>query len=101
MQLTGHRISDSILSKATTLSDLYTVLITPEPPAKLARTPELQLLQQGAPNVQVHSKRQTPIHKERAIGRWKVIEEELIARDLPVTGSRWQDAKPRLGVDGQ
>jgi hypothetical protein len=34
------------------------------------------------------------IDKEKAVGRWKVIEEELMKRDLPVTGSRWQGAKP-------
>jgi len=41
----------------------------------------------------VHDHRQTPIHKHKEVGRWKVIEEELINRGLPVTGSRWQGAK--------
>ncbi len=47
----------------------------------------------------VHKSRQTPIDKDRAVGRWKLIEDELTARDLPVTGSRFVGAKPRLGVE--
>jgi hypothetical protein len=37
-------------------------------------------------NVKVHERRVGPIDKEVAVGRWKVIEEELKKRDLPVTG---------------
>lgn len=40
------------------------------------------------PNVKIFDKRQTPIHREIEVGRWKVIEEELTVRGLPVTGSR-------------
>jgi len=39
------------------------------------------------PNVSVFAKRVTPIHKEKSIGRWKLIEKELEARELPVTGN--------------
>jgi len=56
----------------------------------------MQKLKVSVPNVSVYSKRQTPIDKEQQIGRWKIIEEELIRRDLPVTGSRWQNAKVRV-----
>lgn len=38
-------------------------------------------------NVKLHGRRQTPIDKETAVGRWKVIEEELRLRGLPVTGT--------------
>lgn len=38
------------------------------------------------PNVTVHNKRQTPVDKEMAVGRWKVIEEELVQRGLPIVG---------------
>jgi len=75
---------------------LYNVYKAKEKPKKLAQTPQLQKLKVNVPNVSVHSRRQTPIDKERQIGRWKVIEEELIKRDLPVTGSRWQNAKARV-----
>ena len=43
------------------------------------------------PNVKIMGKRQTPVHKEKAIGRWKVIEKELQSRGLPVPG--WAPAK--------
>lgn len=41
----------------------------------------------GLPNVKVYSRRVTPIDKEVWVGRWKVIEAELIKRGLPVTGT--------------
>lgn len=96
MQLTGHRIPDPVISNANTLRDLYSSLKVKEKPKKLAHTEQLKQLDLQAPNVRVHTKRETPIHKEKRIGRWKIIEEELIARDLPVTGSRWQDSKPTV-----
>lgn len=99
MQLTGHRIGDPTISSANTLGDLYNTLKTKEPPKRLAKTPEMKRLDANAANVVVHSGRRTPIHKEKEIGRWKIIEDELIARDLPVTGSRWQGAKPRIGIE--
>ena len=51
-----------------------------------------------APNATVHASRRTPIHKDKEVGRWKVIENELVSRGLPVTGSRYQGA--RVGVFG-
>lgn len=98
MQLTGHRIADPAISNANTLRDLYETLKTKEPPKKLADTPELQRLNRKAPNVAVYDRRRTMIDKEKEVGRWKIIEDELIARDLPVTGRRWPMAKPRTGV---
>ena len=95
LQITGYRIPDPVISAANTLRDLHTAFKTKEKPKKLAQTEQLQQLK-GAPNVAVHASRRTPIHKEKAVGRWKVIEEELIARDLPVTGSRWREAKPAI-----
>ena len=44
----------------------------------------LQLAQM--PNVQYHPRKVSSIDKEREVGRWKVIEEELKARGLPVPG---------------
>lgn len=93
-QLTGHRLRDPTISSARTLADLYTAYKTKAAPKKLAKTAEMMTLRESAPNVTVKERRQTPIHKEKAIGRWKVIEEELIARDLPVTGTRWKGARP-------
>lgn len=38
-------------------------------------------------NVTLHARKLTPIDKEVSVGRWKVIEEELTKRGLPVTGT--------------
>ena len=97
MQLTGNRIPDPIISNASTLADLHNAFKVKEKPKKLAQTEQMQRLKVEAPNVAVHSRRRTPIDKEREVGRWKVIQDELIARDLPVTGSRWREAKPQVG----
>lgn len=40
----------------------------------------------GLPNVRVMGRRETPVDKEKVVGRWKVIEAELKRRDLPVLG---------------
>ncbi|KAK5732873.1 hypothetical protein LTR17_010146 [Elasticomyces elasticus] len=93
LQLTGKRLPDPAVSLSTTLADLYNHLQLKEQPKKLAQTPQMQRIKLSAPNVKVFTNRQTPIHKEKEIGRWKIIEEELVRRDLPVTGSRWQGAK--------
>ena len=95
MQLTGHRIPDPAISSANTLSDLYNTVKMRERPKRLARTKEMKKVDK-TPNVNVHPTRRTPIHKETEVGRWKVIEDELNARDLPVTGSRWQGAKYKI-----
>jgi hypothetical protein len=93
MQLTGKRLSDPAISTSTTLADLYNHLVVKPKPKKLVQTKEIHKLKVNNPNVTVHRTRQTPIHKERAVGRWKVIEEELVKRDLPVIGTRFRDAK--------
>lgn len=43
-------------------------------------------LQPLGPNVMVLPRRETPVDKEKEVGRWKVIEQELIERGLPVLG---------------
>ena len=43
------------------------------------------------PNVNIYAKRVTPIDKHKSVGRWKVIDQELTARELPVTGHEGQD----------
>ncbi|KAK6429578.1 hypothetical protein LTR95_014274 [Oleoguttula sp. CCFEE 5521] len=92
-QLTSHRLPDAVVSTASTPIDLYHAYITKPAPKKLAQTKELNKVKVSVPNVTVYSKRRTPIDKEKEVGRWKVIEEELLRRNLPVTGSRYQGAK--------
>ena len=36
------------------------------------------------PNVHVMARRETPIDKDKRLGRWKVIEAELQSKGLPV-----------------
>lgn len=75
------------------MNHLFLALKVKPEAAKLRDNRKLQNLNKDIPNVTVHVSRQTPIHKHKEVGRWKVIEEELINRGLPVTGSRWQGAK--------
>lgn len=49
------------------------------------------------PNVTVYARRVTPIDKEVQVGRWKVIEEELKKRDLPIVGPGRHDKAREKG----
>jgi len=84
-QLTGNRIHDAKLAQAETVGQVLSILVRPEPPKKifqiLEKSGELEL-----PNVSVHSRRVTPIDREKSVGRWKVIVQELEERGLPITG---------------
>lgn len=92
-QLTGHRLPDPAISSSKSLTDLYHGFKTKPAPAKLKDAKQLKHLKYNLPNVTVHPSRRTPIHNDKQVGRWKVIEEELWNRNLPITGSRWQGAK--------
>lgn len=84
-QLTGRRIPDPDIAKIEDAKGLFFHLVRKPKPKKLVQT--LRTKQAvGLPNVELHGKRYTPIDKEKEIGRWKVIEQELKARGLPVTG---------------
>lgn len=87
LQLTGVRVPDSAIASAKIAGALLSHLVTPPKPRKL-----IDALQQkdqlfDLPNVSVFPQRVTPIDREKAIGRWKVIEEELKTRGLPITGN--------------
>jgi hypothetical protein len=76
------------LAAANTPGELITVALTiTKRGKKLAEVLEDQKALFALPNVTVHSRRVTPIDREVSVGRWKVIEEELRKRDLPVTGT--------------
>ncbi len=54
------------------------------------------------PNVKVFGRRVTPIDKQVWVGRWKVIEDELRKRDLPVTGTgKYGKAKEKEWLMGK
>jgi hypothetical protein len=65
---------------------LLTHLITPPKPRKLVDALKQKEDLLALPNVSVFERRVTPIDKEKSVGRWKIIEQELKRRDLPVTG---------------
>lgn len=90
---------DSVISPAASFSDIYNALKIKPQPEKLWATEQLKVANVSLPNVTVHTGRQTPIHKHKQVGRWKVIEDELINRGLPVTGSRYIGAKTTSPVN--
>lgn len=96
MQVTGKRVPDSVVSRATTVEDLYNAYKTPVAPKKLHQQPQMKEVKVSIPNVKVHRKKQKMMHQERAIGRWKVIEQELEKRGIPTKGTTFRGAKVTL-----
>ncbi|EEP76778.1 predicted protein [Uncinocarpus reesii 1704] len=87
-QLTGYRVPDPEISSVTEISSLlklFTAASKPKP-AKLADILIAEGKFAALPNVKIFDRRQTPIDQEKEVGRWKIIEEELTKRGLPVTG---------------
>lgn len=87
MQLTGIRIPDPAIQSIKDVRTLLAQLHEKPKPKKLAQVLMVNEQLQRLPNVQVKETRYTPIHKEKELGRWKVIVEELKKRDLPVLGT--------------
>ncbi|EKD15950.1 uncharacterized protein L3040_003192 [Drepanopeziza brunnea f. sp. 'multigermtubi'] len=85
MQITGLRIPDAHL-KAQTPHQLLKHLVKAPKPRKLVEALSQKEDLVTLPNVAIYGKRITPIDKQRSLGRWKIIEKELEARGLPVTG---------------
>lgn len=92
MQLTGRRLSDPDISSISSFHDMRSKLKNKPKPKRLDQTREMEQVRRLS-NVQVYAGRRTPIHKEMEIGRWKLIEEELVQRGLPVTGSRFPESR--------
>lgn len=86
MQLTGIRIPDPAIPDLTSAKTLLGHLIRKPKPKKLADRLLGNEELVGLPNLHIRERRYTPIDREKEIGRWKVIEKELIRRNLPVTG---------------
>ncbi|OAA50619.1 Ribosomal protein L50, mitochondria [Metarhizium rileyi] len=86
-QLTGTLIADSKLGAACTVKHVLTLAVKKPQAKKLAELLETRSDIQNLGNVKVHSRKIGPIEKETALGRWKVIEEELTKRGLPITGT--------------
>lgn len=87
MQLTGIRIPDPAIADLTSAKTLLGHLVRKPMPKKLADRLIANEDISNLPNLQIMDRRYTPIDREKEIGRWKIIEKELIKRDLPVTGT--------------
>lgn len=94
MQLTGIRIPDPLIRTSNTAHTLLKHLITPPKPNKVFEAIKQKTDLTQLPNVAIHDRRQTPVDKERSVGRWKLIEKELQERGLPVFGK--QEIKDRV-----
>ena len=85
-QLSGQVVADAQQINIDKVASLLAQIIQAPKPKKLVeeiqRRGELSTL----PNVNVYSRRVTPIDKEKMVGRWKVITKELEKRGLPVVG---------------
>ena len=86
MQRTGIKLPDRFVQRCNTVGMLYHKLIEDDEPKKLAEQIEQDPKLAPLSNVKIHTKRISPIDKEKEVGRWKVIEHELVERGLPVTG---------------
>ncbi|KAL1640299.1 hypothetical protein SLS58_007115 [Diplodia intermedia] len=88
MQLTGTRISDPIIAKSDTAGILLSNITKKPQPTKLFEKLERDQMLSHLRNVKISPRRITPIDKEKQVGRWKVIEQKLLDKNLPVTGHR-------------
>ena len=86
MQLTGIRVPDSAIRSTNTAQALLDHLITPPKPRKLVEALAQKEDLLALPNVTVLPRRVNLIDRERQVGRWKIIEEELHKRGLPIKG---------------
>ena len=88
MQLTGVRIPDPAIQDIKSAKALFGFLVKKPKPKKLAETLMVNEALTSLPNVKILDRRYTPIDKEKQVGRWKIIEKELIKQGLPVTGGQ-------------
>lgn len=88
MQLTGIRIPDPAIEDIKSIKNLLGLLVKKPKPKKLVDSLLIDGALTSLPNVKIMDRRYTPIDKEKEVGRWKVIEKELIKKGLPVTGGQ-------------
>lgn len=86
MQLTGVRIPDPAVEDIKNSKGLLGFLVKKPKPKKLAESLMADETLSSIPNIKMMDRRYTPVDREKEVGRWKVIEAELISKGLPVTG---------------
>lgn len=67
------------------LDAMTTTVVQPKPKKLAHRLMEDENLT-ALPNLRIKDRRHTPVDREKEVGRWKIIEEELRERGLPVLG---------------
>ena len=83
---TAIRLSDYAVQNITTLGQFRDAMLIRPKPKKTAQKLKISATFDNLPNVSIIDRRVTPIDREKKIGRWKLIEQELLDRGLPVTG---------------
>ena len=81
-------MKDLLISKSKTWEVLIEAIakdVGPKPKS-IAETLLMKENLAHLPNLKIMGRRETPVDKEKEIGRWKVIEAELEERGLPVLG---------------
>ena len=79
-------IPSAKLSAIFTVRTLLANLVKPPKPRKLAEEIQASGELESLSNITVYDRRITPVDKQKMVGRWKVIVEELEKRNMPVTG---------------
>jgi hypothetical protein len=89
-QLTGHRIPDPVINSAQSLVPIYEHLMAQDSnkPKKVGDQILANKDLVNLPNVHFMPRRETPVDRDKRVGRWKVIEAELESKGLPVLGRR-------------
>jgi hypothetical protein len=82
-QRTGIMLTDPQITHSKTAGAMFVHLWKPEKPKKLAERLMSDEELANLPNVKIADHRITIVHREREVGRWKVIEEELTDRGIP------------------
>lgn len=83
---TGLRLADHALQHAHTLRKMRTLLTDTQTKKPGVTKLDVSDLLSEIQNVEVYSSRVTSIDKEKKVGRWKLIEQALKDKGLPITG---------------
>lgn len=86
LHLTGIHFPDAAITHTNDVQTLLSHLAKKPKPTKLNQDLQVKKELKNLSNVHVYNRRITSVDKEVAVGRWKIIEQELIERGLPVTG---------------
>ena len=85
MQRTGVKLPDSFIQECDSVGSLFEKLLEKPEPKKLINSIQADPTMATLQNVRFHRRRITPVTKDKAVGRWKVIQQELTKRGLPVS----------------